>query len=321
MHHYGPFDRRTLRKMVVAGQIDAQSLVCESGDNVMLPLGCSKAAKEITAIARDWRWKYSPLFYFSWLIFMPLFSAGVAGIGISNSASATQWLPVAIMSGMVGLCVWLFYTWRILLVEERPKAWKAALFAFPMLLPFFNIFWIWIGYMQMPKYWHKFKLRHDLHDASHYLLYYISLILFYLMVGIYCIMCFGDQYTKAVMVIYLGISSWLWFGSTMLSLFMTDHITLQIIKNKLSKLAFGALRFCADVNYDVMHKAVLTLAFRARRSTRIICGTLLLISWLAGGFLWLIAIEECSSEYHTKVQKSHFDTFFYGREIKNILEL
>ena len=95
---------------------------------------------------------------------------------------------------------------------------------------------------------------------------------------------------------------------------------MLIIKNKLSKMAFGALRFCADVNYDVMHKAVLTLAFRAKRSTLIFCGILLTASWLAGGFLWMIAVDKCRSEYYSSPHESCLDSFSYSKEIKEVLD-
>ena len=304
MFRHGPYTGRTLRKFLQAGVIDAQTLIREDGSCAALPLGSSNAAREITAVAVHWRWQYSPLLYCCWMIFVPLFSAGVAGIGLSNIDRALAMLPIALILGMLGMSLWLLQTWQILLADERPKAWKPALYALPMALLGVNLVWIWIGYMKLPKYWRKFKQRHKVRDNSHYWLYYLVMVLFYMIsLGTLSLFFLDFQYRGMVFGL-VSVVSWLWFGMTLLSLFVTDTITTQIIKNKLSILAFGAVRFCADINYDKLHKAVLTLALRARKGMIIFSGTLLVISWLLGGWIWINAVEVCRMQFEAKLKTS-----------------
>ena len=263
---------------------DAQS-------NVMLPLGASKAAGEITWVAYHWHWQHTIMLYWAWLVFMPLFSAGLAGFSIYHCSNVSIMIPAAIAAGNLGMALWLYQKWRILLAEDPHMPWKAALFAFPMAVPVINCVWIWIGYMQLPKYWRRFKKMHNIPDQTPYRLYYLVMIVFYMMILSEILYFFVERIDGLLVVQIIGMISWLWYGLTLMSLFCTDQITLLLIKDKLSNLAFGALSCCADINYDTLHQAVLALARRARRGVFVTGGILLLISWMAGGWFWMYALE------------------------------
>ena len=291
MKRWGPFNRGQLRQFLSAGLLDAHSLVSVGDSNVMLPLGASKAAKEITWVARHWYWQHTIVLYWAWLIFTPLFSAGLAGFSICHSRDVFILIPAAIAAGNLGMSLWLYQKWRILLAEDKHMPWKAALYALPMAIPVVNCVWLWIGYMRLPKYWRRFKAMHKIPDQTPYLLYYLVMAVFYLMI-VSEILYFFVQRTDGVLTIQIvGLISWLWYGLTLMSLFFTDQITLLLIKDKLSNLAYGALSCCADINYDTLHQAVLGLARRARRGIFVTGGILLLISWLAGGWFWMYALE------------------------------
>lgn len=298
MQRFGPFNRKKLRQLLKAGLIDAHSLVRHANTRHMQPLGASPAAGEITWVAREWNHQYSIWFYAAWLIFMPLFSAGIAGMAIAHCNQVFILLPLAMLLGNLGMSIWLYQTWRILLAEDRMRSWKAALYAFPMTLPLVNYFWIWIGYLRLPGYWRKFKSRHNIPDNSPYWLYYLVMILFYLVGGASIFIFSGDIKNCWTAVWLIGLGNWFWFGLVLLSLFLTDRFTLLMIKNKLSILAFGAVRFCADINYDILHRAVLMLALRAKKGVFYALGVLLLISWLTGGWFWMNAIKVCYLQYN-----------------------
>ncbi len=298
MQRSGPYSRKELRRLLVAGVIDAHSLVGVAGSSHMQPLGASAAANEITAVTREWWWQYSICLYGIWLIFMPLFSAGVAGMAIAHCHRAFILLPLSMLLGNLGMSIWLYRTWQILLADKSKSKLKAAWHAFPMALPMVNFIWLWIGYLRLPYYWRKFKSLHNIPDNSPYWLYYLVMVLFYLQ-GFASFFVYWVDEAKCIAAIKLiGAVNWLWFGLTLLSLFCTDRFTMLMVKNKLRILAFGAVRFCADINYDILHRTVLLLALRARRSLFYIGACLLTCSWLAGGWFWMKAVEVCYLEYN-----------------------
>ena len=297
MQRSGPYSRKELRALLVSGIIDANTLIGEEDSFQLQPLGASKAACEITAVSRKWHRQYSLYIYGAWLIFMPLFSAGIAGMAIAHCDKSFILFPAAILLGNLGMSMWLFRTWQILLAGERNSNWKAALYAFPMTFPAINFIWLWIGYMKLPRYWQQFKKRYEMPDHSPYYLYYLVMALFYLQ-GVLSIMIFVSEDMNCLAAArFMGAANWVWFGMTLLSLFLTDRFTLAMIREKLRNLAFGAVRFCADINYDVMHRTVMMLDKRARKSVFWILCTLLLGSWLAGGWFWMKAVEVCYLEY------------------------
>ncbi|MBE6366369.1 MAG: hypothetical protein E7052_00460 [Lentisphaerae bacterium] len=299
MHRSGPYSRRTIRHLLQAGLIDAQTLISVGDLRQMQPLGASPAAQEITWVSRRWARGYSLIIYAAWLVFIPLFTSGIAGMAIMHCKDVLLLLPAAMILGNLGMSIWLFRTWKILLAEEPNSICKAALYAFPMTLPLLNFIWIWIGYMQLPKYWRKFKKIHNIPDNSPYKLYYLVVILFYLQ-GIPTLHVLSGQCQNLLEVQIIGIINWIWYGLVLLSLFLTDRFAMLMVKDKLRNLAFGAVRFCADINYDVMHRAVLLLALRARKSCFYFLLALLVSSWMIGGWFWMKALEIGFMEYNNQ---------------------
>jgi hypothetical protein len=126
----GPFTRKDLRRLLGAGLLDAHSLVSVAGSKVMLPLGASKAAGEITRVARIWHHQHAILFYWAWLIVQPLFSAGLASVSMGHGNNVM--VPAAMILGNFGMAYWLYQKWRMLLADDRKMPIKAAFYAFPM---------------------------------------------------------------------------------------------------------------------------------------------------------------------------------------------
>jgi len=172
----GPFTRKTLRKLLAAGLLDAHSLVGVVGSKVMMPLGSSKAAGEITWVARHWYWQHTVWMYWAWLVFMPLFSAGVSGGAIIYSSKAAFLIPSAIILGNLGMALWLYQKWSMLLADRKNRAWLAAFYALPMAIPVVNFVWIWIGYLKLPKHWRSFKQLHNIPDHTPYFMYYLVMV-------------------------------------------------------------------------------------------------------------------------------------------------
>lgn len=289
MRHIGPLSRNTLRRYLAAGLIDVQTLVSKNDDRCMLPLGASDAACEITFTVRQWQRQFSLLIFLVWLAVMPLFSAFFAAWGVFYAGHSWCIFLGAILLAKLGMSYWLWRTWKLLLVDKSPAT--ALFYALPMALPIVNIFWVWIGYMPLSKYYRRYRLELDMPDSFPYWLYYFTVILFYLMV-IGIVFCFFFGYSENVFFIHaLGCISWLWFGSTLLSLFIADNFTTRVIQKKLSKLAFGALQFGANIDYNVLHRTVLSIALSARRRSHLLALGILICSWLAGGWFWIHALN------------------------------
>ena len=289
MQHIGPLSRRMLRRYLAAGLIDAQTLISLNDDGCMLPLGASAAAGEITSTVKTWQKSFSLPIYLMWLCFMPLFSAFFATWGIYAAGHSWCVLLTAITLAQLGMSYWLGRTWNLLLAD-KPR-WYAWGYALPMALPLVNIFWVWIGYMLLPEYWkvYKHKLGND-NVSIPSLPYYFAVALFYLMIaGIILLFAFDDGNTGLIRAVVC--ISWLWFGATLLSLFIADYFTTRVIQKKLSNLAFGALQFAADIDYKVLHKTVLSVALSARQRSRILAFSVLLASYLAGGWFLLHALQ------------------------------
>ena len=81
-----------------------------------------------------------------------------------------------------------------------------------------------------------------------------------------------------------------------------------MVTDKLSNLAFGTLRFSADVNYDILHQAVIVTRLRLNRSYRRICFVTLLLSWMAGGWLWMRGVETYLHQTIVKTQSTLVST-------------
>lgn len=289
MYRTGPFSRRDLIRRLIAGVMDAHTLVSEGESRAMLPLGASAASGVITDTLRRWRWQFSPTFYIVWMIFVPLATASIAGYGLRFSNGIPLLMTAAILLGQLSMTWWLCQAWRILLADQ--PFYKAAFYSLPMAIPLVNCIWIWIGYMKLPDHWREFRSRHKINQRFSVRIYYLAATVFYLM-NLLIIACLFTSGTLHDTLVYLlGASSWLWFGLTLMSLFITDHFTAGMIKEKLSNLAFGALRFCADINYDILHRTVTAVYLRVDLKFRAFCAIVLLLSWLIGGWIWMLALE------------------------------
>ena len=296
MQNFAAITRQELRRKLAAGLIDAQTLISVDDDRRMLPLAASEAAGEISWAARFWSQNYSPVIYCCWLIFVPLLTAGVAGYGIGYQQGALYLMPLAVIIAQVGLSFWIYRTWRVLLAGD--KVWKPFVYAFPLAIPVLDLIWVWIGYMPLIKYWREFCQRHDITGKVPYKLYYLVMIAFYLQSAAVAIWIFADNIDEGLIAYIAGIATWLWLGLTLVSLFITDRITTLLIRSKLHFLAYGSLRFCAQINYDALEKASHLLEISVKRSFYIFTAILLLISYLLGGWFWMqsldVYLNECN---------------------------
>ncbi len=319
MKHIGPLSRNMLRRYLAAGLIDAQTLVSLNDNGCMLPLGASVAAGEITWTIRAWQKKFSLPVFLLWLCFMPLFSAGFAALGVYSTFDSLPMMVLALLFAQLGMTYWLWRTWNLLLVDKSPLT--AVLYALPMALPLVNCFWVWKGYLQLPKYWKRYKDKLDVDGDIPHWIYYLAVIFFYLMLVGTVLLMFVEHKDHVLLIRSVAIISWIWFGLTLYSLCAADHFATRIIQKKLSNLAFGALQFCADIDYDVLHKTVLSVALSARKSSRILALFTLTVSWLAGGWFWVHALENSLTEHKESYwmlakdcivcnKKAHFIKYF-----------
>ena len=289
MEYIGPLSRNMLRRYLSAGLIDTQTLISLNDDGCMLPLGASAAAGEITRTIRAWQRRYSLPVYLAWLFFLPLFSAVFAAYAVYSTKDSLFMMLVALLVAQLGMSYWLWRTWNLQLADRHPLL--ALFYALPMALPVVNFFWIWIGYFPLPKYGTRYKNKLDINEPTIYWIYYLAIIFFYAMTAGTALLIFVDHASHILLIQAVGIISWLWFGLTLLSLFRADYIVTKVIQKKLSNLAFGSLKFCADIDYDILHKTVLSIALSVRRRTTILELVVLGISWLIGGWFWLHALE------------------------------
>lgn len=288
MVHSQPLTRLGIRRNIYKGIFDARTLISVDNSGSMLPLGASEVAGEITAAVKKWKLQFSPLIYAIWLFCVPLVAAAAMSIGIWNRGNYWMFWG-GFFCSLWGLSIWLYRTWQVLLSEE--KNWLAAFYALPMMIPYINCIWIWIGYMSLPGYWRRFKKKHNIREDTPHKLYYLVMVLFYLSaildtISLYTFLGEDPFFIR----ISVGIG-WLWFGATIMSLFLTDQISARMVQMKLSRLAFGAVRFFADIDYDVLHRAVQVLAVRMQKKFFYLGGTLLLISWVAGGTLLIYCLS------------------------------
>ena len=321
MKHIGPLSRNMLRRYLAAGLIDAQTLISLNDEGRMLPLGASAAAGEITWTIRAWQKKFSLPVFLLWLCFMPLFSAGFAAFGVYSTFDSLPMMVLALLFAKLGMTYWLWRTWNLLLVDKSPLT--AMLYALPMALPLVNCFWVWKGYIQLPKYWARYKDKLDIDDETiiHSWIYYLAVIFFYLMIAGTVLLIFVEHKDHILLIQTVAIISWMWFGLTLYSLCEADHFATRVIQKKLSNLAFGALKFCADIDYDVLHKTVLSVALSARKKSRLLALATLIVSWLAGGWFWVHALENSLTEHKKSYwllakdcivcnKKAHFIKYF-----------
>lgn len=302
LRHTGPLSNNDIRRQLAAGMIDAQTLVSTQEDGRMLPLGASAAAGEITNVVHGWRRMYSLKIYFCWLLLLPVMSAYIAAVGLHLSVNFEWVKPFFIIAALSGIVYWLYRTWSILLADKPPAV--AALYALPMMLPVINCLWIWEGYLKLPEYWNRYRKLHNIAGESPQGLYLIVVVLFYLSCLSFIMHFFVENIGGLLMLQIFGCMSWLWFGLTLMSLFVTDRFATAVIQKKLSNLAFGSLRFCADINYDVLHRAVLALSASMRRSTFIAGICCLSAGWIVGGWFWMYALEV----YHTDIEYRRCNT-------------
>lgn len=268
----------------------------------MLPLGASDAAGEITYVVSRWNWQFSPLLYCVSMMFSSLFTGVAAGFCLLEKIDISSGILLPLLTMHCTVSWWLYRTWRMLLADKA--WWRAVLYALPMSILAVNCVGIWISYMQLPRYWKKFSTVHHIPNARFNWLYYPAMVLFYLMAAGWTVIFFSGN-SNLLLVQSVGIISWLWFGLTLLSLFMADQIVAQMIKKQLSNLAFGALRFCADIDYDTLHSTVITLALRMRRGMFVLAVLLLTASWLTGGYFWLRALELYRANLRQQALQTH----------------
>lgn len=289
MKRSGPFRCKDLRRRLIAGIIDTHTLVAAADSRFMLPLGASAASGVITGAVTHWRWQFSPVFYWLWMIVLPLMTAAVGAYGISYSHNARMLLTFSMLLGQLGMTIWLYWVWRLLLADK--PGWLALFYALPMAVPGLNCLWMWISYMTLPRHWRQFNLRHHISEKFSARAYYMAASAFYLMNLLIGIMCFTDEKFDNMLIYPCGVISWIWFGLTLFSLFICDKFTASMVTDKLSNLAFGTLRFGADVNYDILHRTVILVRLRLNRSYRMFCGITLLLSWMVGGWLWMTGVD------------------------------
>ena len=306
MKRTGPFSSKDLRRRLIGGIIDAHTLVSDDDSRVMLPLGASAASGVITGAVTHWRWQFSPVFYWLWMVILPLMTAAVGGYGICYSHNAWLLLACSILLGQLGMAIWLYWVWRLLLADK--PFWLALFYALPMAVPGLNCLWVWIGYMTLPRHWRQFNLRHHISGKFSARVYYLAASAFYLMNLLSTVMIFADDKIDNVLIYPCGVVSWIWFGLTLFSLFICDKFTASMVTDKLSNLAFGTLRFGADVNYDILHQAVIVTRLRLNRTYRKICFITLLTSWIAGGWLWTISVDSYCKQNRVQTQSTLVNT-------------
>ena len=161
----------------------------------------------------------------------------------------------------------------------------------------------------------------DIKEPTIYWIYYVAIIFFYAMTVGLVLLLFVDHSKHILLIHAVGVISWLWFGATLLSLFRADYIVTKVIQKKLSNLAFGSLKFCADIDYDILHKTVLTVASSVRNKSRILALTVLILSWLVGGWFWLYVLKSSLSDQHKSYWNLAKDCIFCnekGHFFKNI---
>ena len=306
MKRTGPFRSKDLRRLLIGGVIDAHTLVSSDDSRLMLPLGASAASGVITGAVAHWRWQFSPVFYWLWMVILPLVTAAVGAYGICFSHNARLLLTLSMLLGQLGMVIWLYWVWRLLLADK--PGWLALFYALPMAVPGLNCLWMWISYMTLPRHWRQFNLRHHISEKFSSRPYYMAASAFYLMNILIGIMLFTDEKIDNMLVYPCGAISWIWFGLTLFSLFICDKFTARMVADKLSNLAFGTLHFGAEVNYDVLHQAVILTRLRMNRSYRTFCLVTLLLSWMAGGWLWMRGVEAYQNQASAETQSALVST-------------
>ena len=296
MERSGPLTRRRLIRYLSAGLIDAQTLVSVDDDGCMMPLGASEASAMLTTAVKHWRWQFSPVIYFMWLLFIPLYTAAVMSFIILYSNGNYPFFTVGIFLSNLGLGWWLCRMWRTLLADR--SVWWTVMYGGLMTIPGFNALWIWVGYLSLPAHWKKFQQRHNLPEKNISYLYYAVMIIFYMML-ITDSMVFLQGGSESIHWLYITtIVSWLWFGMTILSLFLTEEIAVQMVGQKLDNLAYGALRFFADIDYDIFYHTTTVLNLRKQRKFRIAGLVIMVISWLGGSLMLINALNSWMISQH-----------------------
>lgn len=289
MERSGPLTRRRLIRYLSAGLIDAQTLVSVDDDGCMMPLGASEASAMLTTAVKQWSWQFSPVIYFMWLLCLPLFTAATMSFIILYSNNNYPLFMLGFFLSNLGVGWWLCRMWRTLLADR--SIWWTIMYGGLMTIPYINAFWVWVGYLRLPVYWKKFQQRHNLPEKNISYLYYAVIGIFYLMI-ITDSMVFLQNSSQTLHWLYITtMVSWLWFGMTALSLFFTEEIAVQMVDQKLDNLAYGALRFFADINYDIFYHTTTVLELRKQRNFRIAGLTVMVISWLAGGWMLIYVLN------------------------------
>ncbi len=289
MERSGPLTRRRLIRYLSAGLIDAQTLVSVDDDGCMMPLGASEASAMLTTAVKQWSWQFSPVIYFMWLLCLPLFTAATMSFIILYSNNNYPLFMLGFFLSNLGVGWWLCRMWRTLLADR--SIWWTIMYGGLMTIPYINAFWVWVGYLRLPVYWKKFQQRHNLPEKNISYLYYAVMVIFYLMI-ITDSMVFLQNSSQTLHWLYITtMVSWLWFGMTALSLFFTEEIAVQMVDQKLDNLAYGALRFFADINYDIFYHTTTVLELRKQRNFRIAGLTVMVISWLAGGWMLIYVLN------------------------------
>ena len=289
MKRIGPLSRNTLRRYLAAGLIDAHTLVSHNDDGCMLPLGASDAAGEITSTVCRWQKQFSLPIFLLWLLVMPLFSAFFAAMAVYAAGHSWSILLGSAILAQAGMSYWLWWTWNLLLVDK--PHWAAWVYALPMALPVVNAVWIWIGYMPLAGYYRQYRSKVGVDEYFPLWIYYLAVLFFYMMLAGMAALCFGEGNAPALLVYAVGCVSWLWLGMTLFSLFVADCFTTRVLQKKLSNLAFGSLQFGANIDYNALHRTVLAVALSSRKKSRILSVSVLLASYLAGGWFWLHSLE------------------------------
>ena len=71
-----------------------------------------------------------------------------------------------------------------------------------------------------------------------------------------------------------------------------------MVGQKLDNLAYGALRFFADIDYDIFYHTTTVLNLRKQRKFRIAGLVIMVISWLGGSLMLINALNSWMISQH-----------------------
>lgn len=264
----GPFSRRELLALLVAGQIDASTLIRKTGESVLRPLAMSEAAELIPATGQVWsRWA-TPWRLWRTVLGWPL----LAGMMLRLHAVGhfpPVWGPhLALLAASGGLIWWLYRLWRMALGDARPQ--RALIHALPLSIPLVGWFWVWVGYFGLGRYLKVSARCRKLAAISLQPLFLAAIFLYYLaVVGIFGRWVLpGFQNLPAIYeVVFLTMA---WYVVTMISLIAADLLVMRLLRARVEKMIGSLLGIACPADYSTLFRAEALLRVRLRKSTQMI---------------------------------------------------